>query len=110
MESGALPGFTAGGNITQVILRYSPAHGKPDAGAAIFGLSVETLEDAEDMIGILLIETNAVVPDLDVDLLVFDSGSNSNKGWPVSTRIFQRIGDKVTEELCHLQGNGIDGG
>ena len=71
---------------------------------------MKTLEDAEDLVGILLIETNAVVPDLDVGLLVFDRGSNGDQRRPVGTGIFQRIGDKVAEELCHLQRDGIDGG
>ena len=53
-----------------MVLSYPLTHGKPDAGAAVFRLSVETLEDAEDMIGILLIETNTVVRDLDMELLV----------------------------------------
>jgi len=78
MECGAMPGFAGGRNIALVILGYSPAHGKPDAGAAVFSLMVETLEDAEDMIGILLIETDAVVADLDVDLLVSGMAANGD--------------------------------
>ena len=79
MECGALPGLAGGGNIALVILGYSPAHGKPDAGAAVFGLAVETLEDTEDMIGILLIETDAVVADLDVNLLVAGMAANGDQ-------------------------------
>ena len=93
-----------------MILSYPLTHCKPDAGAAVFRLSVETLEDAEDMIGILLIEADAVVMDIDMDLLLSDTGGNGDHGRPVSARIFEGIGDKVAEELCHLQGDGIDGG
>jgi hypothetical protein len=88
MERSALPWLAGGGNIPLMVLRYPLTHGKPDAGAAVFGLSVETLEDAEDMIGILLIKANAVVMDLDMDLLVSGTGGNGDQGRPVGTGIF----------------------
>ena len=110
MERGALPGFAGGSNISLMILSYPLTHGKPDAGAAVFRLSMETLEDAEDMIGILLIKADAVVMDLDMDLLVSDTGGKGDQRRPVSAGIFEGVGDKVAEELRHLQWDGIDGG
>ena len=88
MEGGALALHADGGNIALVILGYPLAHGQSDTGAAVLCLSMETLENVEDMIGILLIEPDTIVVDPDVDLLVIDAGGNGDQGWPVGTGIF----------------------
>lgn len=110
MKGGTLPGLAGGVDITLMILGYFPAHGQTNAGTAVFCFAMEALEDAEDLICILLFETDAIVLDPDVDLLAADTGGDGDQRNSVGTGIFERIGDKVAEKLCHLQRECIDGG
>ena len=43
-------------------------------------------------------------------LLAADTGGDGDQWESVGTGIFERIGDKVAEKLCHLEREGIDGG
>src|ERR1700743_3270558 len=110
VKSGALAALAGSGNIPLVILSYSFTYGKPDAGAAVLRLAVETLEDAEDVFGVLLIETNTIVTDLDMGVVAFCPAGNADHRRPVGTGILEGIGDEVAEQLGHLEGNSIEGG
>ena len=48
-------------NVAIVVLGDLFAHSQPDTGACIFGFTVEALENVEDLVSFLWIETDTVV-------------------------------------------------
>ena len=109
MESRTLSGLAGGIYIPVVVLDDFLTHGQTDAGSRIFGPAVQALKDAEDLIGMYLVESDAIVPNLDMIVGAFGDGGYDNDRFDVGTRIFQGIGQQVAKDLTHLKRYGVYG-
>ena len=114
-------GGASGGNRAAVPLGNSTANGQSHAGSLVHFAGMEALEDVEDSLPILLIESDAVVPHR--NLTLFAAGPPAgptlstlphkppldldHRGLVHSAK-FQGVADKILEELAHLQGIGLD--
>ena len=102
MKSGAFTGHADSSDTTLMIF-YDPfTHGEADAGTAVLIIAMKTLEDAEDLVRIFLVETDSVIADPDMKVLPFRMTGNRNDRWPVGHSVFQRIGKEIAEKLGHL--------
>jgi len=53
-------------------------HGKADAGTGVLIIAMETLEDAEDLVRIFLVEPDSIVTNHDVKMLTLRMTGNNN--------------------------------
>ena len=77
------------------------ANGQADAGAGIFFLGMQALEDLKDAVGILRIKADAVIPDETSHSSPFLPGRKMNPGGLVVVKL-DGVGDEILQQLAHL--------
>src|SRR5450432_1145827 len=120
-ERRALSELTARRDRAAVPLDDLPADRQTYARPLVLAATVETLEDREDPVEVLLVEADAVVRDGDAtrtplaaasrDLAAVDDGrADAHDGRCVLPMELQRVPDEVLKELAHLHGVALDDG
>jgi hypothetical protein len=67
-EGCAFSGLTFGRNVAVVPINDPPAHGQPNACPFVLGSAMQPLEDSENLVHVLFVETNPVVLDSNLAL------------------------------------------
>jgi len=119
VENRSLPRYAIGSDRTSMVIYDLLAQGKPDPRSTVSILAVETLEDTEDLVCVLLLEPNTIVLEIQAykppafrlqfhrqlfrrDLRYF------HKYMRLSLAEFQGISDQVPEKLAELGGYSRD--
>jgi hypothetical protein len=74
---------------------------QPEPSAAVLSLGVQPLEDHEDALRILWLDTNAVVANAEEPFISLTLGRDVDAR-RVGAPVFQRVADQVLEELPQL--------
>src|SRR3954469_2622249 len=108
-EGGAAPGLAPGRDLPAVALDDLAADRESHAGALVSPTFVQPLEELEDPIHVLLIESDSVVGDREVHETVGRRRFEPHHRRLLRFAKLERVADQVLQELSHLQRVGLDG-